>query len=204
MHHKVVCRPVSDEVYTFARSVRVPSVIEYESNRGRSKRFILSNNDVNHMEHYFSDTGCGCYDYSSQFAYTMEGDTLAIFGKNSYIEKNPDRIYFGARCSMEGLSTFMGTADQVSLDTLSAGHQRITFQAKTDEFFVQEIIIEEKRGITQFTMQTGEIWTLKEPDAITNQPPVFETHSFICPDNGRPNIFDPFLKGSAPRGVRYE
>lgn len=204
MHRKVVCRPVPDQVYSFARSVHVPSVIEYKSSEGRTKRFILSRNDVNHTQHYFSDTGCGCVDYSAQAAYSMEGDTLIVYAKNVYIEKNPNTVNYGARCSLGGLSNFMGTSNLVSTDTLSQGHRRITFRARTDEFPVQEIIIEEHRGITQFTMQTGEVWTIVDPEAITNRQPVFEVHPLVCPSNGRPNMFDPFVGENAPRPIRYE
>lgn len=176
----------------------------YESSEGRSKQFLLARNNAAHTDHYFSDTGCGCLDFTAQMAYSMEGDTIVIYAKNSYIENQESTVYYAAKCTIEGKGNFMGTGDQVARDTLAFGQERITFRARTDDFHVQEMVIEKYRGLIQFTLLSGEVWSLTHSEVEASFKPVFEFENYICPSEGRPNFIRDFAKGAAQHSVRYE
>lgn len=201
MHRKVECRPLDPEMYSFIRHHKVPKVIVYESSFGRNRSFILNSNHEYHTDFYYSDTGCGCVDVVVQKAYSLQGDSIIIISRSSYIEQGQSSIYSGVYFHWDGLKNGFGGKDSTSLDE-GLDRRQYTFYQPDSVFQIESAVLVEKLGLVSFALRSGETWQLKDAEVDMSFTPFIEQTVYSCPGK-RPNILDPLLNGDGTVSAGY-
>jgi len=179
------CREFSyhGEEYWFPQSVG-ENVIFVDASENE-KIFTVVKKVSSHVTMYYTDSGCGCEDYSNMIL-TSGNDTIYLKRLSRYIydqdaENAEDIVFlFNNEHSIFFETELLGIQD-LTIDTIQINNCRVYEEDYDEGRRINKVYFAKGIGIVRYIMQDGTIWTNKDlTDHGENQLSSFDYSENVC------------------------
>ena len=171
------------EEYWFPESVGDNVVfIDSENNK---MAFKVTKKESSHVTQYYTDTGCGCRDYSNMILISGS-DTIYLKRLSAYIYDNAaetieDIVFMFNNEHSIFFETELVGFENMTIDTVQIDSCRVYEEDYDEGRRINKVIFAKGIGIVRYIMQDGTVWTnsdliIKEENNLDS----FDYEEYVC------------------------
>ena len=182
---EIECRDfeLTVEKYWFPESVN-QSVI-FVNSSGEEKEFIVTEKISSHVTNYFSDTGCGCRDYSNM-TLVSESDSIYLQRVSTYVYDNEaetieDLVFkFNLEHSIFFETNFIEYRS-IEIEDIVFDSVKVYSQTYNEGERINQLFLKKGIGILQYVTHYDEVWinkdlSIKEENNISS----IDYNDYVC------------------------
>ena len=157
------CRDFSfqGEEYWFPENI--DSNVIFKDSDNNEKVFKVIKKKSTHVSKYFTDTGCGCNDYSNMIL-TSDTDTIYLKRLSKYIYDNEaetieDIVFMFNRDHSIFFETALIGFENITINNIQVNNCRVYERDYSQGRRINKVIFAKGIGIVRYIMQDGKFWT---------------------------------------------
>ncbi len=160
---EVVCRDLGTTEESYWFPAKMGDSVTFVNTKNEQIKLYVTDKSMYHTTKYYSDTGCGCYDWSGMLL-ANKTDSIWFTNEVRYIYDNEDNGEVYVQVELNGIASGFDENDVTLLPSLAFDNQTFTDVKKyeygyTNAARTKTVYFAKNIGIIRFEMVGGEIWT---------------------------------------------
>jgi len=160
---EVVCRDLGTTEESYWFPAKMGDSVTFVNTKNEQIKLYVTDKSMYHTTKYYSDTGCGCYDWSGMLL-ANKTDSIWFTNEVRYIYDNEDNGEVYVQVELNGIASGFDENDVTLLPSLAFDNQTFTDVKKyeygyTNAARTKTVYFAKNIGIIRFEMVNGEIWT---------------------------------------------
>lgn len=160
---EVICRDLGTAEESYWFPARTGDSVSFVNTKNEVIKLYVTDKSMYHTTKYYSDTGCGCYDWSGMLL-ANKTDSIWFTNEVRYIYDNEDNAELTVLVELKGVAATFDEGDVTLLPSLAFDDKSFTDVKKYEYAYTntgkaKTVYFAKNIGIIRFEMVNGEIWT---------------------------------------------